>query len=154
VTPRIRHALSLLVVLAGCFPAGREIDLLPPGYEGPVVIIYGDSSAPPLPVENGAVVNRIGRDGVLRTSNHAPPPGWYEWRYFYEGTDGTRTELPARLDDPTVLQAFAEATGGSALPGDAGERQWRAYHVGVPAKRPKWGEERERILRRVVRGAP
>jgi hypothetical protein len=86
---------SLFVMLVGAIVLDRaepEIHLIPAGYEGPVVIIYGDSAGAPMRREGRARVYEIPADGVLRTRFPANP-GWERPDYFYVDAEGRRTAI-------------------------------------------------------------
>lgn len=67
------------------------VHLIPAGYEGPVVIVFGDSAGEPARREGKARVYHVPPDGVLRT-RAAQDRGWNRSSYYY--SDGaTRTRL-------------------------------------------------------------
>jgi len=143
---------------ASCREAGAITHLLPDGYTGPVVIVFGDAHGrPPGREGDGGVVYVIPPDGVLRLSTPPPDPGWYDMRYYYVRSDGTRQEIASHVDERT-LQIFAEVDGMAGGRGNENEDAilWRAYVVGVPDERDDWVKEREEATSRAIsaRGLP
>lgn len=64
--------------------------VLPAGYTGWVAVIYNQKGYPELPKEGDAIVNRIPKNGVLKTSS-APTAGGMT--FFYADDQGQRTEV-------------------------------------------------------------
>jgi hypothetical protein len=117
-----------------------EVHILPVGFSGPVVIIYGDATAPEATRdEQGTTVYRIPDSGVLRVSNPPRPAGSYDVRYFYEDPDGTRTEI-ASSSEAQGARVFGAVDGVTGSGPD--ENRWQAYVVGDPDSLPEWGWQR------------
>ena len=101
---RVLAAIALVLVVTAAMPflllvgglvfdrAEPEIHLIPAGYEGPVVIVYGDPAGAPMRREGRARVYEIPADGVLRTRFPANP-GWERPSYFYVDAAGRRTAI-------------------------------------------------------------
>lgn len=80
-----------LIVIQGI---GRPIRWeIPAGYQGWVVVQYGNPACPPLTEDGLYVVVTIPVSGHACTST-PPPTGWSSYRYEYVSTDGTRREVP------------------------------------------------------------
>jgi hypothetical protein len=96
-------ALPILLLLGSVFVwdrAEHEIHLVPAGYEGPVVIIHGDSAGAPERRERRARVYEIPPSGVLRT-RFAQNLGWGAPDFYYVDGGGRRTPIrwDARCED-------------------------------------------------------
>ena len=90
-------ALPILLLVAQLVfnRAEREIHLIPAGYEGPVVVIFGDSAGSAERREGRARVYEIPASGVLRT-HFAANDGVYSsntHHYFYVDAAGRRTPI-------------------------------------------------------------
>jgi hypothetical protein len=90
-------ALPVLLLVAQLVfnRAEREIHLIPAGYEGPVVVVFGDSTGAAERREGGARVYEIPASGVLRTRFPANDGvhGADTRRYFYVDASGGRTPI-------------------------------------------------------------
>lgn len=89
--------------------AEREIHLIPDGYVGPVLIVFGVKDAGLPEYERGARVYRIGADGTARTRLPSNP-GIQRDRFFYAdvATGTVRSEIKGRSystihDDPRTM---------------------------------------------------
>lgn len=130
--------LVILSILAtGCWrSSGSEIHLLPYGYVGPVIIMYGVPDGITLPThKDGAVIYEIPSDGVLRVSNAAPEAGIYIKSHFYVRPDGSKQEIPFNVDEE-MLQVFAEMVG--VVYPDNEELRYAGYVVAIPTDRDDW----------------
>lgn len=85
--------------------AEHAIHLIPHGYEGPVLIIYGERSGVAERREGKARIYEIPASGVLRT-RFGPNPGWGAPDYFYVDARGQRMPVVRR------------ASCADSLPGD------------------------------------
>jgi hypothetical protein len=72
--------------------AEHEIHLIRASYEGPVVIIFGDSAGAPARREGRARVYEIPPSGVLRT-RFGPNAGWRAPDYYYVDAAGRRSPI-------------------------------------------------------------
>lgn len=107
--------------------AEHAIHLIPAGYEGPVLIIYGEPGGARERREGKARVYEIPADGVLRTQ-FGPNPGWAAPDYFHVDARGQRTpvirgapctdSLPGdpvqACSMPVVVMATVTASGSAA----------------------------------------
>jgi len=92
-------ALCSLLLLTSCASrVGGSICLLPQGYIGPVLIIYGQKDGDPPEIERGLHVYRIPATGVVRTRNEYQRK--IEAReYYYVDSAGTRSPIHLKLPD-------------------------------------------------------
>lgn len=91
----VTAAIPAVMLFGSVFLWGRaehEVHLVPAGYEGPVVIIFDDSSGAPERREGRARVYEIPPGGVLRT-RLAPNPGWSAPDYYHVDAAGRRTPI-------------------------------------------------------------
>jgi len=132
---------------------GSEVHLIPEGYTGPVVILYGVQGGSSVQRdEHGTVIYRIPPDGVLRLQGSASAMGFYDKGYFYEAADGTRIELPYQAAT-NVLQVFAAVEGVTELlDGEpTNSQRFQAYVVGVPGDRGGWAPLRDKATPDAIR---
>jgi hypothetical protein len=152
-TPKAsRAALRIAMALGvffGCWAkTGSEVHLIPVGYVGVVVILYGVPNGEiPRRSDDGVVTYAVGGDGFLAVSDPAPPAGFYDTRYYYVSTAGSRSEIPYE-GEAGSLQIFA-AVDGVTGSGPAATR-WASYVVGVPAEHNDWAELRDQAVERAV----
>lgn len=145
--------IAALLSIFGCRVSGSITHLIPDGYVGPVVIVFDDPKGEaPKHDEKGGVVYEIPPDGVLRLSTPGLGAGIYDINYFYVRPDGSRRELPERVDS-AVLQVFAVVDGATA--GEREERPparwtWNAYVVGAPNEREDWVQVRGEATSRAI----
>ena len=150
---RVLATVVCAIVVFGCESKSLTY-LVPDGYEGAVIVAYGDPSAEPaIRDENGGEIYTVPPTGVLRLST-PQPPGVHHLRYFYVGRDGQRTAIPSRVDEDTrQVLAFVTAVRGEHFE-DVGRgmkrkefegavRGWTAFVIGVPSEREDWVEFRE-----------
>lgn len=127
--------LALLVV--GC-RSGSATHLIPDGYVGPVVVVYGVPGGETPRMEGRNVTYQIKATGVLRVAVSAPPAGTVI-SFHYVKPDGSRQRL-AHGGEKESLQVFNYVDGVTAKGVTQGEtRRWSAYVVGVPGARDDWG---------------
>jgi hypothetical protein len=146
--------LALLTGLAGCrrLVVRSEVHLIPEGYVGPVVIVFGDPTGAILKRDtDGTFLFDIPATGYLRFKSDPPKPSWSETHYYYVKRDGKRLEIP-RGRDPQTLQIFGEVSAGSGtvngqpmIPTGTYE-----YIVGIPAARSDWLQLREALSKGVA----
>lgn len=138
-----------LGVFLGCWATvGSEVHLIPEGYVGVVVILYDASNGEtPLRSDDGTVTYAIGGDGFLAVSNPALPAGFYDTRYYYLSTDGSRSEIPYE-GETSSLQIFSAVDGVTGT--EPAATKWASYVVGVPAQRSDWAELRDQAVERAV----
>jgi hypothetical protein len=133
--------VSVALAVLACSPIkGSNVYLIPEGYVGPVVLVYGVSGGEDIGRdEEGASLYRIGKDGILFVREPAPSAGWYRNTYFYLAADGRRSEIPQSTKaDKATLQIFGEVSGATGQSRD--ETRWRAFIVGAPDQMPNWRE--------------
>jgi len=127
-------AIALLVSLGGCRGARQEIHLIPDGYIGPVVIMFGSPTGEDPIRERGVPVYRIPTDGILLSRDPHPPAGYYRYKFYYVTPNGVRKEVLQRGDRGS-LQIFGHSTGMTPMVngGGVGDIRWMAYIVGIPS---------------------
>jgi hypothetical protein len=152
--------IAVVLPYAYAFGAGRlwdkaepELHLLPAGFIGPVVILLGDSAAPPPERERRTRLFRIPPNGVVR-SRFPVNDGWGLPNYFYVDTAGHRTKIvsgaPCERDLPgDPIQACLL---GHTRFGDLPDRPYQAYVVGRRADQQRWGWPAEYFVDSVVYG--
>jgi hypothetical protein len=148
--------LPRVLLLGGVYVWDRaepEVHLLPAGYRGPVVIIFGQADGAALEREGRARVYRIPTDGVLRTQ-FDPNEGWRAPDYFYVDGAGRRTPIvrgapcaDSLPDDP--VQACL--LGRMYLGGRTGA-EYSAYVVTRLADRSVLTKRADSLIRAVVFG--
>jgi hypothetical protein len=137
---------ALLISIAPHQPgrAQAEIHLIPNGYVGWVAIAFRAPTGEAAMYEGDDRLYRIPKSGVLFTQaepNRGISPAW---KFFFEGTDGTRTPIqlvwaspvpdtPENRSDPTI---GVFALGNGRAPGGAAHCQvdFAAYFVGTRAQ--------------------
>lgn len=148
----MRHVTWIgLLVLVGatpaCRPGGAEVHIIPEGFVGPVVIVYGVPDGEEVNRDDdGTTVYGIPANGLLFVNRPPPKPGWYRMTYVVIGKDGVH-ELPhepAATKDPSRLQILGRANGNA--PRDVGKIAFVTYFVGIPNQQPNWGGRLERRL--------
>jgi hypothetical protein len=154
----MRSCLQATAILAAVFAlacwahSDSEVHLLPAGFAGPVVIIYGDTAAPEAARnDEGATVYQIPDSGVLRVRNAPRPVGFYDLSYFYEAPDGARTQIPSS-EDSQGIRIFGAVDGVTGS--DPDEVRWQAYVVGDPDASPEWGWQRDAHVSLALGHAP
>jgi hypothetical protein len=124
--------------------AQSEIHLIPNGYVGWVAIAFRAANGEVAMYEGDARLYRIPKSGVLLTQaeqNRGMSPAW---KFFFEGTDGTRSSIqlvsaspvpntPENRADPTI---GVFALGNGRAPGGAARCQvdLAMYFVGTRAQ--------------------
>lgn len=137
---------AILISIAQLQPgrAQAETHLIPNGYVGWVAIAFRAVNGELPMYEGDARLYRVPKSGVLLTQagqNRGNSPAW---KFFFEGTDGTRTPIqlvlaspvpntPENRADPTV---GVFALGGGRAPGGAPRCQvdFAVYFVGTRAQ--------------------
>lgn len=158
-------ALALGAVALGCGDGVTPVVyVLPPGYRGPVVIIFDDPRGRPpeyeqRPYAATARVYRIPAGGVLRT-RFGPVHGSYEPSVVYEDAAGVRTPVwftgactPRRVPpDPRAADtlracpaccAYASGPDGRI---DFANPAYDALVVGSPAEGARFGREVDSLV--------
>lgn len=142
--------LAIVLWMAQISPAiGQRVYLIPEGYVGPVVVIYDipDADQAKWAVTEGATVFKVPKSGVLLVKNPYPGAGLFTVRYYYEGTNRLRSELPVNVVDKRVLQVFSEQDGfTSVINSHKIRKRWYSFLVGIPSSRSDWGIERKKTL--------
>lgn len=149
--------LILFVVFIGSCKSEREgeIHLLPQGYTGGFVIVYQDSTAPPLPLVDGYYIYNIPENGILYTSTSINDGSVITSKlHFYHKQEGggllklngplTRPELGLDKVKNTIkkneLYVFSEYVGVF------GKYAYSSYIISEPDSVEKyWPSLKERI---------
>ncbi|WP_054955857.1 DUF6843 domain-containing protein [Paenibacillus dakarensis] len=83
--------ICFVVAAAGCSKSiGKYEYLIPEDYVGWVYIIYDQSEYPEIKMENGLTTIRIGKDGILKTSNKDARYGTSTDKFFYVDEEGNK----------------------------------------------------------------
>ncbi len=144
--------LQITIVLSGlcgsvvCCSIWTENHLIPQGYVGPVVILYGA-----VPGRDGAAIDHdpaplvIGEDGVLRIGGAGPREGLVTRKFYYVDSALNRTEIDSSgtMDQ---LQAFGEQVGN--IP--EMDIRWVSYFVGVPREFSNLEESRRKAVEAAI----
>lgn len=95
VAARTCFAIASLAALLGCLErAEPATHILPAGFSGEVLIVFGVSDGAAPEVRDGRRIYRIPESGILRTQ-FAPTYGWSEPRYFWAASpDRDATPIP------------------------------------------------------------
>lgn len=152
----ITAAAPLGLMLGGIYVWDRaesEIHLLPAGFTGPVVILFGQAEGATPAREGRARLYKIPASGVLRTQ-FPDNPGWSAPKYYYVDADGKRSPIVAGApcDDSLAgdpVEACLEGTlsiGGRATP------PYSAYVVGRRRDRAIAERRVDSLVRTVVYG--
>lgn len=111
---RATCCMFAVLIFIGCSErAEPEVHLIPEGFTGPVVIIFGDSSAAPVRYEGESRVYDIPESGVLRTSSDVNEGVRLESEYFYVDEDGDRTAISQAYgsQQPDGVAIYDRTTG-------------------------------------------
>ncbi|GAC1657708.1 MAG: hypothetical protein NVS4B3_24570 [Gemmatimonadaceae bacterium] len=132
--------------------ADPEVHLLPAGFLGPVVIIYGQPNGAPPRWEGKARLFVIPPTGVLRTQ--APPnPGWSNPSYFYVSAAGTRSPIVRGLcDDPLPDGPVQACAMGVMYVDNLPRPEYSAYIVARRADISAQSERADSLVRAEVFG--
>jgi hypothetical protein len=133
--------------------AEPEVHLIPAGFQGPVLIIYNDSSGSPRRYEGKARRYDIPPTGILR-SQFGPNDGWGRPDYEYVDSTGRRTAIvPGTPCDDTLpgdpVQACLMGLLGFS---DRPTPPYAAYVVGRHANRREFYERGDSLVRVVLYG--
>jgi hypothetical protein len=94
---RFVFAACLSLMLVGCWqrrPA--EVREFQAGFHGWAVIVWGISGYPPLPIEDGKIIERFPADGVIITSSQQQF-GWAGDEAYFIDSSGKQLSLPPRI---------------------------------------------------------
>ena len=142
----------LLVVLPTCkSKQGEDTYILPEGYLGPVVIVFGvPHGRLPERDERGAIY-RIPSTGMLLLRSPFPPDGWYQFTYLVEASSGPRRQLPYESGDD-ALQVFGRVSGVASAGGEK-PLSYIAFLVGRPKLLGEWPFVRQAAVDAATEGA-
>jgi hypothetical protein len=146
--------LPLLLAYASALVWDRaepELHLLPEGYEGPVLIVFGDSLGAPVQYEGKARLYEIPRSGVLRT-RFSPNEGWSRPDYEYVDATGRRTPIVpgAPCDDSLPGDPVQACLMGQLVVSGRRGLPYSAYVVGRRAHRRELYERGDSLIRAVI----
>jgi hypothetical protein len=92
----VGHLVGLILVFLPTVLAVEQRYVIPDGYMGEVIIVYGVASgAPEQRAESGAVTYDIPETGLLITTGE-PDRTWVRDTYFYRRRDGSLNKIEAR----------------------------------------------------------
>ena len=140
----------LIAVLLGCQSRGEdEVIIVPQGYTGYVLIIYGQKNGASPKYEDERRIYEIPSDGILKTqfSNN---PGWTNLPKFYYGSISSENEIPFKIEYEEVPTDSVAAFGGSAgyasrdLEGKKGVR-YLQYFVGTKSQMQEAADQVEKL---------
>lgn len=129
---RATCCMFAVLIFIGCSErAEPEVHLIPEGFTGPVVIIFGDSSATPVRYEGESRVYDIPESGVLRTSSDVNEGVRLESEYFYVDEDGDRTAISQAYgsQQPDGVAIYHRLTGGTECESHSGRVISQLYIV-------------------------
>ena len=64
---RLIYVGFFTLMLSSCFMGEQEVYLIPDGFEGPVILIVGESEGQPIKYENNKRVFEVPQNGILYT---------------------------------------------------------------------------------------
>ena len=151
-------ALPIVLLYGSAYVWGRaepEVHLIPAGFRGPVLIVYGQPRGAVPAREGRARRYAIPAHGVLRTQ-YGPNPGWSKPRYFYVDAAGRRSAIVGGLPcadslpgDPVQACLMGRLfLSGRAAPAYSG------YVVAREGERRAQYERGDSLVRAVVFGEP
>lgn len=142
---------SLAFLMICCGPSVRETYVVPEGYEGPIIVLFGIHGGEDYADEDGARTYVLGMKGVLKLRSEKPPHGWYLRRFYFASADGSRIEIPSEKT-ATMHQAFSVIDGSVGMQdGRITNVSYTACVVGVPASRDDWAIARNEAVEEAVR---
>jgi hypothetical protein len=98
--------LLFALLLTGCTPdRPPEVHLLPTGYEGPLIVFYGQTGYPPLPRSGDSLIFDFRPGYILRTSSPLVTGSGYveSFQYYYANAAGHLSRI-RQIDNYAVLQ--------------------------------------------------
>lgn len=146
--------LVLILVVWNCHNFRVEVYLIPSGYIGPVVIVYGDPNGMELEDHLGTVVFKINQSGILRVKETFERR-WVLAQFYYVEPDGTRQKIP-KDGDPTQVHVFAHGGGGTSKTYRDGklvsyqDKIYVSFMIGAPASLPNWYDIRQHKIEQAV----
>lgn len=147
-------ALPMLLILGSMNIWGRarrEVYLLPPGFEGPVFVLFDQSSGAPLPIVDGKRELRVPSSGVLLTSSPIAD-GWKKPEVYYVGLDGSKVAVRtdwALMDttDGSVRTYWLPVRTGGTLNGvQQPSFRYEAFVVGQRSKDAQLEDRADSVL--------
>lgn len=126
--------LFILMISFGCQSAEHEIIIVPEGYTGYIIIIYGNSSGENKEYSNGSRVYNIPQNGIL-VSQFPNNPGWSGFPKFYYDSIALENEIPFISDFKDLheneVTAFGGTTGGVNIDLKGNEIiRFKQYYIG------------------------
>jgi hypothetical protein len=93
----------IAIALMSCMPTGKtgETYLIPKGYIGKVIIIYGQANSSELKYENGQQIFRISEKGKLFTSTKWQAGSFPESGLLFFYVDSLNNRIPVKLWKPS-----------------------------------------------------
>ena len=149
--------LGLIVVLGVALfiwykgtEAEPELHIIPSDYEGPVVIIFGDTNGQAKTYEDGFRVYKIPDHGILVTQFERQTgyirPG--KLKYVYESSEGERTEIPyVDVNPEQDLSSSEVCVFQKQL-----SAQWERYLVGRRGSGERLYKEMEELTNKAMVG--
>lgn len=154
-TEQARRAAVLVILSAlssAC--ADRELNLIPAGFEGPVIIIFNDPNGAPPRWEGSARRYDIPASGVFRTQ-FGPNEGWGRPDYEYVDANGHRNAIvpgtpcvDSLPGDPVQACLDAVRMNGNGVPSPP----YDAYVVSHRANRKQMYDRGARLVDSILFG--
>jgi hypothetical protein len=137
--------IAVVGMLSGCFGQGAFVYLIPDGFEGPVVVVWGVPDGTDAATGSDLVL-QIPSDGVLRVA--AEPGGaGHRLTFIYVNEQGERAFIPSGRGLEGV-HVFGYISGSMTRGVDGREWRYEAFMVGE--EREGWGTARLEAVDRAL----
>ena len=143
--------LPLFLFLTGCWLLQEEVFVVPEGFRGTAVIVFGCSESALASGVSGPY--KLGEDGILLLSSEPREGGLLGGRvnrkFFFESNDGRREILPYR-SAASGVQAYWLALASRKLPSGI-INKIVIFDVGEPSKQPgDANAKRDEVVKRAL----
>lgn len=143
--------LPLLLFLSGCWLLQEEVFVVPEGFRGTAVVVFGCSESASASEVSGPY--KLGEEGILLLSSEPREGGLLRGRvnrkFFSESNDGRREILPYR-SGTSGLQAYWLALASRKLPSGV-INKIIIFDVGEPSKQPgDANARRDEVVKRAL----
>jgi hypothetical protein len=122
-----------ILVCSACRSRPGDRVLIPEGFEGWVVVLYGIPGQPELRLENGKNVLTIPPSGKARTSSKRDS-GWASDEYLFVGPTGSKKKIPIDGNGCDRKACISE------LRFYGSPHQATVFFVGLATNRPRYHE--------------
>jgi hypothetical protein len=144
---KIAYVFLIVVLLCGCNSGEQEIIVVPPNYEGYILIFFNQRDGNPVKYEGNKRVYEIPKNGVLKTQfkGNYGNVGFAE---YYYGKIGKKYKIPSIVSLNEASNSIAGFRGGNGTVRRSNNSEiveFSEFYIGTKTKIQHYQQQAENV---------